>query len=57
MLDIWKVEFLTAGREDMRQPANMRHRAKFHDDRSNRCWDMAIIRFLKMAAVAILDLL
>jgi len=29
----------------------MRHRAKFHEDRSNRSGDMAYFRFLKMAAV------
>ena len=33
----------------------MRHRAKFREDRSNRCRDMAYFRFLKMAAAAILD--
>jgi len=56
MLDFLKVEFLTAGREDMRQPANMRHRAKFCDSRSNRYWDMAIFLFSKMAAAVILDI-
>ena len=30
---------------------NMRHRAKFHADRSNYCGDMAVFRFFKMAAV------
>ena len=34
---------------------NLRHRVKFCGDRSNRCWDMAIFRFFKMAAAAILD--
>jgi len=29
----------------------MRHHAKFGARRSNRCGDMAIFRFLKMAAV------
>ena len=33
----------------------MRHRAKFREDRSNRCGDMADFRFFKMAAAAILD--
>ena len=55
ILDYRKVEYLTASREDMRQRANMRHRAKFRGDRSNRCWDMAIFRFLVTAAAAILD--
>jgi len=30
---------------------NMRHGARFRDDRSNRCWDMSIFRFFKTAAV------
>jgi len=73
-LDFWKVEFFTAGREDICQRANMRHRAKFRGDwsegsrgtkmchnakfrgdRSNRCCDMAIFRFVKMAEAAVLD--
>jgi len=33
----------------------MRHRAKFRGDRSKRCSDMAIFRFLVTAAAAILD--
>jgi len=33
----------------------LRQRAKFRGDRSNRCQDMAIFRFLEMAAAAILD--
>ena len=33
----------------------MRHRTKFREDRSNRSADIANIRFLKMAAAAILD--
>jgi len=33
----------------------MRHCAKFCHNRSNRGQDMAIFRFLKMAAAAILD--
>jgi len=45
MLDFWKVEYLTTGREDMRQRANMRHHAKFCGDRSNRWWRMAIFDF------------
>jgi len=31
--------------------ANVRHRSKFYADRSNRCRDMAIFRFFKVAAV------
>jgi len=46
------VEILGAGRL---KTAKMRHRAKFRGDRLNRCRDMAIFRFLKMAAAAILD--
>ena len=34
---------------------SLRHRAKFHGDRSNRCRDMTIFRLFKMAAAAILD--
>ena len=33
----------------------MRHRTKFREDRLNRSGDMADIRFIKMAAAAILD--
>ena len=33
----------------------MRHHAKFRGNRSNRYRDMAIFRFFKMAAAAILD--
>ena len=33
----------------------MRHRAKFRQDRPNRCGDIANFRFFKMAAAAILD--
>jgi len=35
--------------------AKLHHHAKFRSDRSNRWWDMAIFRFFKMAAAAILD--
>jgi len=31
--------------------ANMRHHSKFCADRSNRCGDMAVFQFFKMAAV------
>jgi len=33
----------------------MHHRAKFHQNQSNRGRDMAIFRFFKMTAAAILD--
>ena len=56
MLDFWNVKFSTACREDMSQPAKMHHRAKFRDDRSNRCWDMVIFLFSRMAANVILDI-
>jgi len=32
---------------------NLRHRDKFRGDQSNRCGDIAIIQFFKMAAAAI----
>ena len=35
--------------------ANMHHRTKFREDRSNRSGDTADFRFFKMAAAAILD--
>jgi len=35
----------------------MRHPAKFHQNRSNGCRDMAILRFSKWRSSAILDLL
>jgi len=35
--------------------ANLRHRANFHGDQLNRCGDIAIIQFLKMAAATTLD--
>jgi len=38
-------------------PPNMRHLAKFRARRSNICWDMAVFRFSKMAAVRQLRLL
>jgi len=34
---------------------NVRHGAKFRDDRSNQCSDMAIFRFSNKAAATILD--
>jgi len=46
------ITFLTVGRVKI---VNTRHGAKFADDRSNHCLDVALFRFFKMAAVAILD--
>jgi len=46
--DFQKFEVLVAG--PVRR-ANMRHLAKFRARRSNICWDMAVFRFSKMAAV------
>ena len=48
ILDFKKLEISTSG--PVRRPS-MRHRAKFRGDRSNRSGDMAVFRFLKMAAV------
>jgi len=51
LLPVWN---LTVGTVNM---VNLRHRAKFHGDRSNRCGDIAIFfLFFKMAAAASLDL-
>ena len=48
-LEFLKLEILTSG--PVRKP-NVRHRAKFREDRSNyRSRDMADFRFFKMAAV------
>jgi len=52
ILDLWKFEFLTAA-TILR--ANVRHLAKFHADRSNRCQDIAIFRIFEMTAVRHLD--
>ena len=46
--DFQKFEILTAS---MLCSANLHHRAKFRAGRSRRCRDMAVFRFLKMAAV------
>ena len=46
----WKMK-MTARVEMVK----LRHRAKFRGVRSNRCPDMAIFRFSKMAAAAILN--
>ena len=40
--------------KDMRQSANMHHRAKFLADRSNHCRDMLIFQFFKMVDATIL---
>jgi len=48
-LGFLKFQFLTADRV---KRAILRHNAKFRDDRSSRCRDMAIYRFLcKMATI------
>ena len=52
ILDFQKLEILTSG---LVPRPNMRHRAKFREDRSNRSGDMADFRFFKMAAAAVLD--
>jgi len=36
------------------QDDNMRHLTNFGSDRSNHFWNMAILRFLNMAAAAVL---
>jgi len=48
MLDFYKLEILTA---HALWRAKMRYSAKFCTDRSNRCRDVAVFRFFKMAAV------
>jgi len=53
ILDFQELEILTSG--PVRRP-NMRHHAKFREDRSNRSRDMTDFRFLKMAAVRHLEL-
>jgi len=54
ILDFQKFEILMI---DPLYEANMRHHAKFHQNRSNGCRHMAIERFLKWRPSAILDLL
>ena len=49
---ILKILFLTI---QTVKKDELRHCAKFCRNRSNRGWDMAIFRFFKMAAAAILD--
>jgi len=52
-LEFFKLEiFLKVGHV---RRVELRHRAKFHSNRSNSCRDIAVYRFLKMAAAAILD--
>jgi len=52
ILDLQNFKFLTVGTV---KRFEMRHLAKLRQNRSNRCRDMAIDRFFKMAAAAILD--
>ena len=42
ILDFQKFAFLAVGRVD--EWANVRHRAIFHGNRTNHCWDMVIFR-------------
>jgi len=53
ILDFKFFEILTIR---TKKRVNLRRCAKFRGDQSNRCGDMAIFRFFKMAAAAILDL-
>ena len=53
MLDFQKLEISTFG---LVSRPNMRHRAKFREDWSNRSGDMADFRIFKMAAVRHLGL-
>jgi len=46
------LKFLTLGRV---KRVKVRHSAKFCDDQSNNCLDMAIFRLFKMAAATMLD--
>jgi len=52
VLDFQNIDILTLKRVKY---VNVHHNAKFPDDWSKRCWDMAIFRFFKMAAAAYLD--
>ena len=52
ILDFHKFKLLGAG---MFESPHLRHSAKFHQDRSILCWDMAIFLFFKMAAVRRVD--
>ena len=57
MAAVRHLEFLILGNFSVVpvRRANMRNHAKFCTDWSNRCRDMAIFRFFKMAAAAVLD--
>jgi len=52
MLDFENFKILTVGAV---KRVELHHLAKFRQDRSKRGRDMAIFRFFKMAAAAILD--
>jgi len=52
ILDLQNFKFLTVGTV---KRFEMRHLAKFRQNRSNLGRDMAIYRFFKMAAAAMLD--
>jgi len=52
ILDFLNFKLLMVGRH---KRVEMRRHAKFGRNRSNRGGDMAIFRFFKMAAAAILD--
>jgi len=52
ILDLENFKFLTVGTV---KRFEVHHRAKFRQNRLNRGRDVAIIRFFKMAAAAILD--
>ena len=54
ILDFSNFKFLTV---DRLKRVEMRHHAKFGQNRSKRGGDIAIFRFFKMAAAAILDFL
>jgi len=51
-LEFLKFKFLTVGA--VKRPI-LHHGAKFREDWSNRCWDIAILVIFKTAAAAILD--
>ena len=53
ILDFQNFKFLTAGTV---KGIELHQHAKFRENRLNRGQNMAIFRFLKMAAAAILDL-
>jgi len=51
----WIIKFLKNLTIETVKGFELRHLAKFSGNRSNRGRDMAIFRFFKMAAAAILD--